>query len=140
MKQIFVPNIQFKFDKIRKYKTKEYPYIIAVSSRGLYNFQNNTSNKIIENTTKSYSIEVQTNDNNFKLFINEICVDSLCVSNLPLDIIILSIKKEIYKFQDVYIHVESQHERKRVWFQCKDNVTTNSIVEEMSLIIPLINV
>ena len=141
MKQIFIPNIQFKLDKMHKYLISEENYLIAISSRGLYHFQNNNVKKIIENIIDNYVITFESNNkHDIELFINVVNIDSLHVTNLPLDIILISNTKKIYKFNNIYIHVENQSETKQIWFECDDCVTMNTIVDEMSSIIPLINV
>ena len=83
MKQIFTPTSIYKFEKIHKKKIQEKSYLIALSSKGLYHFQNNKVNKMIENITNSYAIEIQTNKKAIELFINELYVDYLHISNLP---------------------------------------------------------
>ena len=140
MKQIFIPNITCKFDKIRQNNVQEKFYLIALSSNGLYHFDNNKVKKIIENVTNSFAIEFQTCDKLFEVFINELNVDSLNVSNLPLDIKMIPIQKDVYQIENIRIFVESQNHTKQVWFECDDNVTMDSLVEEISSILSLINV
>lgn len=140
MKQIFIPNITCKFDKITQNKVQDKIYLIALSSNGLYHFDNNKVNKIIENVTNSFAVEFQTCNRLFEMFINELNVDSQNVSNLPLDIKMIPIERKVYKFQNINIYVESQNDTKQVWFECDDNVTMDFLVEEISSILSLINV
>jgi len=148
MKQILIPNTDFTLEKMQKHKLQEKSYIIAVSLKGLFKFQKYQTYKVFEKINNSYAIELTTNNKVFELFVNEMTVDSQIVFRLPLDTQQIHITEQIYKYDNISIHVEFYQKQidgfgavnKRIWFECEDNMTNDSLVQEISSILCLINV